>query len=152
MKLSDASAWQSDQISRYLQQSIMPMRLATQGSQFPGLCSVWFVYDAEQSCLLAASHENSQLVRALQRDPHAAFEIAPNEAPYHGVRGRAVVELERENVEQTLNTLIDRYLGDSNSGLANWLLGRVDEEYVLRIKPVWITAWDYAERMEKVPG
>lgn len=27
------------------------------------------------------------------------------------------------------------------------LLGRADQEFVVRLDPVWITAWDYAARM-----
>jgi hypothetical protein len=41
-----------------------------------------------------------------------------------------------------------RYLGKRESRLAQWLLGRADEEYVVRIAPSWITSWDFSERME----
>ena len=37
-----------------------------------------------------------------------------------------------------------------NAGLGQWLMSRVDEELELRLKPVWISAWDYGQRMEPV--
>ncbi len=46
-----------------------------------------------------------------------------------------------------LDSLIRRYLGGTDSSLAQWLLGRIDEEVVLRIRPSWITSWDFSARM-----
>ena len=31
--------------------------------------------------------------------------------------------------------------------LAQWLLGRVDQEVVVAIRPEWLTSWDYRDRM-----
>ena len=54
----------------------------------------------------------------------------------------------RNDVEVTLKALIKRYLGTSNQSLAAWLLSRADDEYIVEIRPAWITSWDYGNRME----
>ncbi|MFT7689166.1 MAG: hypothetical protein ACI9FB_004534, partial [Candidatus Azotimanducaceae bacterium] len=92
---------------------------------------------------------SSQLVKLLSKNAKCAFEVAPNDPPYKGVRGRGEVTLTRDGVDETLHTLISRYLGDSNNSLAKWLLSRAEQEYVLEIKPTWITSWDYGHRMEQ---
>ena len=80
-------------------------------------------------------------------DPRVGFEIASNEPPYKGVRGKGNAKLTQENVSNTLHEVIVRFLGSTNSNLARWLLGRAEEEYVIKITPNWITSWDYSERM-----
>ena len=125
----------------------MPIRLAVQDGDFPLVCSVWFLYDDQAQSILCASHESSYLIKLLKRNPKCAFEVAPNEPPYHGVRGKADVMLHQDQVGDLLNNLIQRYLGDSNDQLASWLLSRVEQEWVLELKPRWMTAWDYSARM-----
>ncbi|MGV0033725.1 MAG: hypothetical protein ACNYPE_01770 [Candidatus Azotimanducaceae bacterium WSBS_2022_MAG_OTU7] len=53
----------------------------------------------------------------------------------------------KDHARETLSTVIPRYLGDTNSRLAKWLIGRSGEEYVLRLAPVQLTSWNYSERM-----
>jgi hypothetical protein len=82
--------------------------------------------------------------------PRCAFEIAPNEPPYFGVRGQATASLESAGARELLERLLDRYVGTTDSKLGRFLLGRADEELVVRLKPEWIGTWDYRERMEEV--
>jgi hypothetical protein len=147
MNISNASDWTETEVSQYLKSSIIPVRIATARVPFPTLCSIWYLFDETRGELLCASHENSQLVKDLMTNDKCAFEIATNDPPYCGVRGRAIVTLTRENVESTLTELIERYLGDTNSRLASWLLGRIEQEYILTLKPQWLTSWDYSQRM-----
>ena len=93
------------------------------------------------------SHGKSQLVKSLMADPRVGFEVALNEPPYKGVRGKGTARLTQENVSNTLHEVIVRFLGSTDSYLARWLLGRAEQEYVIKITPNWITAWDYSERM-----
>jgi hypothetical protein len=88
----------------------------------------------------------------LQADARCAFEVAPNEPPYCGVRGQAKAELSKDGAGELLERLIARYLGDSNPGLANWLMSRVEDEWVIRLEPIWFSAWDYRARMAPPPG
>jgi hypothetical protein len=75
------------------------------------------------------------------------FEIAPNEPPYHGVRGQGDAIVEPLGSKETLEELLGRYLGGVNSSLANWLLSRCDEEVLITITPTRLYTWDYRERM-----
>ncbi len=146
--ISSKSAWTLDAMETFLAGAVIPIRIAAQDGQFPLICSVWFYFDAASKQFVCASHERSKLIRVLRKSDRCGFEIATNDSPYRGIRGKAVTALSRENVETSLNRLVDRYLGTTNAGLGQWLLSRVDEEYEIRLTPTWMTAWDYGERME----
>lgn len=146
LKVTRRSAWDLAQIEEYLGNARIPLRLACNGGKgFPSLASLWFEY--RDGTLWCATHASSAILRLLENDPRCAFEIATNEVPYHGVRGQAEVTLTRAGAGELLERLITRYLGDSNPGLARWLLSRVDEEYALCLRPLWVSAWDYRGRM-----
>ena len=147
MNLIKSSAWSEAKVSSFLSTSTIPMRIATSTTSFPTLCSVWYMFDEQQGDLLCVSHENSRLVSDLMENQKCSFEIAPNDPPYCGVRGKAVVTLSKDNALETLNTVMPRYLGGTESRLAKWLIGRSEEEYVVRLTPVQLTSWDYSERM-----
>ena len=53
-----------------------------------------------------------------------------------------------EGAGDVLNQVIDRYLGETNSSLAQWLLSRVDDEVIIRVEPQRFFSWDYRNRME----
>ena len=123
------------------------MRLAANTpSGFPVVLSLWFL--PEQDELLAAVHENARIAKRLRKDPRCAFEIAPNEPPYRGVRGQATAKLEARGAKALLERLLDRYLGSTDSDLGRFLLGRADEELVIRLRPSRLSSWDYSERMK----
>ena len=147
MNLSKASAWSELEVTEFLRSSTIPMRIATNTESYPTLCSVWYLFDEQAGELLCVSHQKSKLVLDITASKKCSFEIAPNEPPYFGVRGKAVVTLSKENVLDTLTTVMSRYLGGTDCRLAKWLIGRSDEEYVLRLTPVQTTSWDYRERM-----
>ncbi len=67
--------------------------------------------------------------------------------PYRGVRGQGEATLDDDRGEEILRKLVERYLPDPESSFAVWLLGRADREVAIRIDPVWVTAWDFADRM-----
>ncbi|MDX1504321.1 MAG: pyridoxamine 5'-phosphate oxidase family protein [Spongiibacter sp.] len=147
MKVLPSSAWSKADIGRFLDQAITPMRISCcDNDGFPIICSMWFVH--KDGTLWAASHRNSYIVKVLKKSPKIGFEIATNEYPYHGVRGKATVTLLNDSVENVLETVIDRYLQGSNRSLSNWLLSRKNDEYALKISPQSITSWDFSNRME----
>tara|TARA_A100001011_G_C13933503_1_gene684170 strand:- start:50 stop:493 length:444 start_codon:yes stop_codon:yes gene_type:complete len=147
MKISKSSAWDQSGIFSFLSENTIPIRLAVIQDKHPLICSVWFSVDSETFVISCVSHGKSQLMKSLMADPRVGFEIALNEPPYKGVRGKGNAKLTQENVSNTLHKVIVRFLGNTNSNLARWLLGRADEEYVIKITPSWITSWDYSERM-----
>lgn len=148
--LSAKSAWSGARVESFLSTYRAPLRVAVQAENgFPLLCSLWFAY--EEGRILCATQRDAALVRHLERNDACAFELAPNEPPYFGVRGRGRAEITPDGATEQLERLIDRYLGDRKSSLAAWLLGRADQEIGLVIEPVWITSWDYSERMGASP-
>jgi nitroimidazol reductase NimA-like FMN-containing flavoprotein (pyridoxamine 5'-phosphate oxidase superfamily) len=150
-RIRRGSAWQQQGIEEFLLRNTIPLRLACNaGRGFPSLNSLWYEY--HDGCFWCATHGSSAIIGYLRADPRCAFEVAPNEPPYCGVRGQAQAELQREGAAALLSRLIGRYLGDSNPELAAWLLSRADEEYVVRLRPTWISAWDYRPRMRAAPA
>ncbi len=147
MKILRRSAWDREAIDRYLTETVIPIRLSVIDDEFPLVVSIWYQWDAESGSVLCASHQDAKLVKLLEKNPNCAFEIASDEPPYKGIRGQGTITLERGAASDVLNGLIMRYLGTTDNSLAQWLLSRVDEEVVLRIKLTWITSWDYSARM-----
>lgn len=123
------------------------MRLAANTtSGFPVVLSLWFLPEDDE--LLAAVHRDARIAKRLHKDPRCAFEIAPNEPPYRGVRGQALASLEAEGAFAVLERLLDRYLGSGDSSLGRFLLARAEEELIVRLRPSRIASWDYSRRMQ----
>lgn len=126
-------------MTEFLEGARIPMRLAANTSSgFAVVLSLWFLRRGGE--LLAAVHRDSRIAGRLRDDPRCAFEIAPNEPPYRGVRGQAIAELCQEGARELLGQLLRRYLGDTDSELGRFLLGRVDEELVIRLQPTRINS------------
>ncbi len=139
-------SWNQEAIDTFLRDSVIPARLSCIGSDgFPRVVSLWFTY--MHSRLLCVAHRSSDTIKILERNNKVGFEVAPNDPPYYGVRGQGVVELASLGDPEILETLITRYLGNARSSLAEWLLGRVDDEVLITIKPLRLFSWDYRHRM-----
>tara|TARA_R110002072_G_scaffold1164_4_gene9655 strand:+ start:26804 stop:27256 length:453 start_codon:yes stop_codon:yes gene_type:complete len=147
MDINSNSAWSKGEIFSYLDQANTPCRIACiQKDGYPTICSLWFIHD--NGVLWSASHKNSHIIKTLQRNPKVGFEVATNELPYHGVRGRANVELVDDSSGTVLGKVIDKYLQGGNKSLANWLLSRKQDEIAIKIKPISLNAWDFSARMD----
>ncbi len=138
--------WGRPAVAEFLAVTVIPMRIGVESpSGWPTVLSVWFVPDDDD--LLAATRPTSALVRSLERQSRCGFEIAADEPPYRGVRGRGLVELDRSAGRSTLERLLTRYLGDIESPLARRLLAQADDEVCVRIRPRSIVSWDFSARM-----
>jgi uncharacterized pyridoxamine 5'-phosphate oxidase family protein len=109
--------------------------------------SLWYVLQGDQ--LWCCTQANSVLARRLSRNPNVAFEISPDQPPYHGIRGRGVAVCAPEKAAHILPMLLDRYLQDSNQGLAQWLMSRLDSEVAIEISDLSLTSWDFRSRMNE---
>ena len=147
MNVTLKGPWSQAQVDDYLMSSAYPLRLACVGKDgFPRVVSVWYHY--RDGCLHCVSHRASQLIALLRENGRVGFEVGPNEPPYHGVRGQGRAVLSDEGAGETLETLLQRYLGGGESSLGEWLLSRRDEEVLISISPQRIFSWDYRERMK----
>ena len=134
-------------IARYLAEQSAPMRLACLNSDgWPLVASHWYAF--EEQCLWFVVHENSHVYQRLRDDSRCSFEFSTESPPYRGVRGQGWAEaLIGRDAEPILRSMLNTFTGTTDSKLARWLLGRVDQEVVFRLTPRWLTGWDYSERM-----
>jgi hypothetical protein len=123
------------------------MRLAANtDTGFPIVLSLWFL--AEEDELFAVVHRDAKIAKRLEADPRCAFEIAPDQPPYRGVRGQATARLHAGGAAALLERLLERYLSSTDSSLGRFLLARAEEELIVRLQPNWMASWDYSKRME----
>lgn len=144
-----SGTWGLPDVEGFLRSSVIPMRLATQGSEWPLVQSLWFVYD--EAALWCCTQQDSVVATRLRKEPRCAFEIAGDDPPYRGVRGRGVASLDPGPAPELLERLIGRYLGTGESPLAAWLRSRVSDEIAIRIGSLSVSSWDYSTRMGRPP-
>lgn len=136
--------WSADLVAAYLDQSRIPIRLASSGS-FPLVQSLWFRF--EEGALWCATQADSVLAQRLRRNPRCGFEVSADSPPYRGVRGTGLATLVPEAAAEVLPRLIRRYQGTDDSPLAAWLMSRITTEVAVRIDDLTVTSWDYSSRM-----
>ncbi len=137
------------EVAEFLDGAVIPVRLACVApSGWPIVVSLWFARRGEE--LVCATQRSSSLVRALEHEPRCAFEVAGEDPPYRGVRGRALVTIEPDEGLATLSELLTRYLGGTDGAFAQRLLARTAPEVVLRLDPAEVSSWDYARRMRSL--
>ena len=141
------SAWEERQITRFLADAVIPLRLAcVDRDGDPLVCSLWYLYS--EGALWCATRQSARVVAFLEAEPRCGFEVAPETMPYRGVRGQGRVSLSAAQGPGLLLRLIDRYLGNRNSAFASWLITRSADEVAIRIETDWMTSWDFSKRMD----
>jgi recombinational DNA repair protein RecT len=110
------------------------------------MLSLW--YELRDDALWCATAASADLVEFLDHDPSVAFEASVNDPPYRGVRGQGEATVEPDPDKTVLRSLLDRYLGGTDSTLAQQLLDKDRAEVRIRIDPTRVATWDYSERME----
>lgn len=147
-EISNSSHWDLAQIERFLDTTVIPVKLAcTSSNGKPLVCSLWFMYD--DGVIWCATKASASVAKFLQQHPDCGFEVAPESMPYTGVRGQGVATLSEAEGMDVLLKLMDRYLGTRESGFARWLISQASDEVAIRIEPDWLTAWDFTARMQK---
>ncbi len=144
--ISRSGPWNAERVEQFLAETCIPLRLAWHGpSGFPVVASLWFLH--RDAALWCATRPDAAVARHLRRDGRCAFEVAPDQPPYRGVRGAATATVDPAGGKALLEELLIRYTGGLDSSLARGLLARADDEVVLRLEPTRLTSWDYRERM-----
>ena len=139
-------AWTREEMAAFLDDAVIPIRL---GCATPAgglwMLSLWYQYrDGAFHCATAAS---ADVVTYLEADARVSFEVSVNEPPYRGVRGYGRATLEPDPGKGLLRSLLQRYLGGTDSPLADRLLDESREEVTIRIDPKKLYCWDYTDRM-----
>ncbi len=138
--------WDHQKVAAWLQETVIPIRLATSGKRGPLVQSLWFEF--RDNALWCATQQDSAVAKRSRKHPAIGWEVSPDQPPYRGARGRGVVEIidDPEEAGEVLQRLIRRY-GQSGTDLEGWLLRRVSTEVALRITDLDVITWDYSPRM-----
>lgn len=141
-------AWTENELETFLDESRIPIRLSVhRGDGSLWMVALWYRY--RNGSFECATPANTALVEFLRGGSSVAFDVSTNDPPYRGVRGNGGAALSPDEDEETLRALIDRYLGEFDSPLAEWLL--TDESGVIRIRiqPNELYTWDYSGRVRE---
>jgi len=140
-------SWTRAELETFLAEALVPIRL---GCRHPGgglwMVALWYRHaDGAFQCATAA---DSQLASFLRRDGTVCFDVSTNAPPYMGVRGSGEATLAPDDRKDTLRTLLERYLGGTDSQLAALLLDETRDELRVTVEPTRLYTWDFTERME----
>jgi len=141
-----AGAWDADKTEAFLDSATVPLRLSCHATgESLWMLSLWFLY--REDAFWCATSANADVVDYLAEDDHVAFEISTNDPPYKGVRGNGTASVEPDPEKTLLRELLRRYLGGTDSELADRLLSPEREEVTIRIDPDRLYTWDFTDRM-----
>jgi len=140
--------WDRAGVTAFLTDATVPVRLACR-TPAGGLwmLSLWYRFDADAERLVCATSAAADVVAYLRDDDGVAFEVSTNEPPYRGVRGNGWATITPDEEKTVLRSLLERYLGGTDSSLARRLLAPERDEVVIRIDPSRLYSWDFTERM-----
>lgn len=141
--------WSRAEATAFLETTRVPIRIAC---RTPGgalwMVSLW--YRSVNGSLQCATSSRADVVTYLEASPHVAFEVSTNRPPYRGVRGNGTAELRPDADKALLRSLLERYLGGTESRLAESLLDADREETAIEIEPARLYTWDFSDRMADV--
>ena len=133
-------------IEEYLKETNIPVRLSTAtASGWPIVLSLWYLY--EEGGLYCATPESAVVVTCLRQEPRCGFEVAADQPPYCGVRGRALARIDEDRGLEILERLLIRYLGGIDNSLARNLLTRPSPEVAIRLELQSAYTWNFSRRM-----
>jgi hypothetical protein len=169
-----SGAWGPERVDAFLADAVVPVRMACRTPAGPlWMLSLWYRWEPagdpepaadgdgggdadgdarDGPALRCATSRDADVVRYLEADGGVAFEVSTNEPPYRGVRGNGTATLVPDREKALLRSLLDRYLGGTDSALARRLLDPEREEVEIRVDPGRVHSWDYAGRMRDATG
>lgn len=135
--------WDRSHIDAFLDDTVIPIRIASAGRTSPLVQSLWFLHD--EDALWCCTQSDAVLTRRITSDPRCGFEVSGDQPPYRGVRGTAKAEILPDRAADMLPRLIERY--NAPRSLADWLLSRLDREVAIRLHSLRVTSFDFTQRM-----
>lgn len=141
--------WSRDELEAFLDGATVPLRLAARTpSDYPWIVPLWYVY--RDGRFLCATGRSADIVEFLERDARVGVDVSTNDPPYKGVRGAGDATIEPDEDKALLREVLTRYLGGTDSSLADRLLGADRAEVRIEIDPTRLVTWDYSDRMADV--
>lgn len=142
-------AWDADRTAAFLSETTVPIRLSCRRSGGDlWMLSLWYEY--RNGRFHCATHANSDVATYLESDDRVAFEVSTNSPPYMGVRGNGRASMQPDVEKAQLRSLLERYLGGTDSALAERLLDPDRPEIHVTIEPDRLYTWDFSDRMAEV--
>ncbi len=133
-------------VETFLRELKIPLRLScVSETGWPTVLSLWYLF--EEGSIFCATPENARVVSFLRAEPRCSFEVASDQPPYCGVRGKAIAVIDRGRGVEILERLLLRYMGGMDNALAKQLLGRSEPEVAIRLEPQTFYTWDFTSRM-----
>lgn len=127
----------------------IPIRIAClKPNHVPTVISLW--YEIIDEKIYCATQRKAKIVPYLEKNPLIGFEIATDKPPYKGVRGEGTVKILENNGSDVLEILMEKYLGNKDSGLSRLLKQKIASEIAIQITPRKIFYYDYSKRMQDV--
>lgn len=137
---------QNKSLEVYFKETKIPLRLGfVNEAGWPMVVSLWYLY--EEGFLYCATQLNAKVVAYLTSDPRCAYEVASDQPPYCGVRGRALATIDSVRGLEILEQLLLRYLGTVDNSLAKKLLTRSVPEVAIRLELQSSYTWNFTDRM-----
>jgi len=144
--MNPTGAWDRETSEAFLRSETIPLRLSCRRpADDLWMLSLWFQY--RDGALWCATSAEASVVDYLAHDDQVAFEISTNSMPYKGLRGNGTANVDADPDKKVLKELLDRYLGGTDSPLAERLLSPDRQEVRIRIDPEQVYTWDFTERM-----
>jgi hypothetical protein len=145
--------WDHAGVVAFLTDTTVPVRLACR-TPAGGLwmLSLWYDFDVDTGEFVCATSAAADVVAYLREDDDVAFEVSTNDPPYRGVRGNGTAIIDPDDGKAVLRRLLKRYLGGTDSSLAERLLAPERDEVAIRIDPDRWYSWDFTERMRDACG
>ncbi|QIO23750.1 pyridoxamine 5'-phosphate oxidase family protein [Haloarcula sp. JP-L23] len=138
--------WSDEELTDFLESTTVPIRIGCRRPDGdPWMLSLWYRY--EDDTLQCATAADANVVGYLEHDDVVSFEVSTNDPPYRGVRGNGTATVTPDEGKATLRALIHRYLGGTDSPLAERLLSPDRHEVTITITPDRLHSWDYSSRM-----
>lgn len=145
--MEPTGAWDRERTEAFLERETIPIRLSCHTrADTLWMLSLWYCY--RDGALWCATSAAADVVEYLAGDDRVAFEISTNDPPYKGVRGNGTASVEADSDKELLKALLERYLGGTDSPLAERLLSPGREEVRIRIDPARLYTWDFSDRMQ----
>lgn len=137
--------WTVEQVHLHLDEARIPVRLSfLDRDGYPRVLSLWF--ERRGPHLWCATQGTAMVARVLDHDDRVGFEVAGDEGPYCGVRGRGRARLHADQGSGVLGALIERYLAPDDP-LIPLLQAQAAREVAIEIVPERWFSWDFSGRM-----